>query len=63
MYFLFAIFAIIAGICLFIFANRITKNRPAVTGVKIVGIALILIGISMSYLLFFGKVVLPLSKG
>jgi hypothetical protein len=40
-----------------------TKNRPAVTGVKIVGIALILIGISMSYLLFSGKVVLPLSKG
>lgn len=63
MYLLFAIFAIIAGICLFIFAKRMTKNRLAVTGVKIVGIALILIGISMSYLLFSGKVVLPLSKG
>ncbi|MCI8570897.1 MAG: hypothetical protein HFI43_05770 [Lachnospiraceae bacterium] len=63
MYFLFAIFTIIAGICLFVFANRITKNRPAVTGVKIVGIALIVIGISISYLLFSGKVVLPLSKG
>lgn len=63
MYLLFAIFAVIAGICLFIFANRMTKNRPAATGVKIVGIALILIGISMSYLLFSGKVVLPLLKG
>ena len=32
MYLLFAIFAVIAGICLFIFAKRMTKNRLAVKG-------------------------------
>lgn len=37
-----------------------TKNHPAVIAIKTVGIALIVIGICMSYLLFSGKVVLPL---
>ena len=62
MYLLLAIFSAIIGMCLFIFANRLTKNSIAVTGIKIVGIILIVIGIIMSYLLLSGKVVLPLSK-
>ena len=62
MYFLVAIFAVIVGICLFAFSNRTTKNSTTVIGVKIVGIALVVVGISMSYLLLSGKVVLPLLK-
>ena len=62
MYILLAIFAIIVGICLFAFANRITTNSTMGIGIKIVGIILIVFGIIMAYLLLSGKVVLPLSK-
>ena len=62
MYILLAIFAVIVGICLFAFANRITKNSTVGIGVKIIGIVLIVFGIIMAYLLLSGKVVLPLSK-
>ena len=63
MYPLLAILAAVVGICLFAFANRMTKNCTVNIGVKILGIALVVVGISMSYLLISGKVVLPLSKG
>lgn len=62
MYILLAIFAVIVGICLFTFANRITKNSTVNVGVKIIAIVLIVFGIIMAYLLLSGKVVLPLSK-
>ena len=62
MYILLAIFAIIVGICLFAFANRITTNSTMGISIKIVGIILIVFGIIMAYLLLSGKVVLPLSK-
>ena len=62
MYLFLAVFMIIAGICFFSFANLITKNSTTVIAIKIIGISLIIIGISMSYLLFSGKIVLPLSK-
>ncbi len=66
MYFLMAMFITVVGICFFLSVNRMAKNRAAVRGikiVKIVGVVLTVIGISMLYLLFSGKVVLPLSKG
>lgn len=66
MYFFMAMFITVVGICFFLAANRMAKNRAAVRDIKIikiVGIALTVIGISMLYLLFSGKVVLPLSKG
>ena len=53
---------IMAGICLFVSANWLTKNGAAVISMKIVGIVLVTAGLSMSYLLFSGKVVLPLSR-
>lgn len=62
MYSLLAVFAIIVGICFFVFAKRMIKNSKAVIGINIVGTALIVIGIAMLYLLLSGKVVLPLSK-
>ncbi len=62
MYLLLAIFVIIAGITLFIFAQRKAKNRPVAISIKIVSIALIAMGISMLYLLLSENVVLPLSK-
>lgn len=62
MYLLLAIFLIIAGICLFVFANKMTENSKVIIVVKIVSIALVVIGTVMSYLLLSGKVVLPLSK-
>lgn len=62
MYILLAVFAVIIGICLFVFAKRITKNSTVGVGVKIIGIVLIVLGIIMAYLLLSGKVVLPLSK-
>ena len=62
MYILLAIFAVIIGICLFVFSNQITKNRTMCVGVKMIGIVLIVLGIIMAYLLLSGKVVLPLSK-
>ncbi len=66
MYFLMAMFITVVGICFFLSANRMAKDRVAVRGikmVKIVGVVLTVIGISMLYLLFSRKVVLPLSKG
>lgn len=66
MYFLMAMFITVVGICFFLSVNRMAKNRAAVRGIKIVklvGVVLTVIGISMLYLLFSGKVVLPLSKG
>ena len=66
MYFLMAMFITVVGICFFLSVNRMAKNRAAVRGikiVKIVGVVLTVIGISMLYLLFSRKVVLPLSKG
>ncbi len=62
MYLLLAILIIVVGICLFASANRLTKNGTAVIGVKIAGIVLVAAGLSMSYLLFSGQVVLPLSR-
>ena len=62
MYILLAIFAVIVGICLLAFANRITKNSTVGIGVKIIGSVLIVFGVIMAYLLLSGKVVLPLSK-
>ena len=63
MYFLVAIFAVIVGICLFDFSIRTTNNSSIVIIVKIFGIALVVVGFFMSYLLLSGKVVLPLLKG
>ncbi len=62
MYLLLAILIIVVGICLCASANRLTKNGTAVIGVKIAGIVLVAAGLSMSYLLFSGQVVLPLSR-
>ena len=62
MYLLLGILNVIVGICLVVFANPMTKKSIVVTGIKIVGIALIAVGLSMTYLLFTGKVVLPLSN-
>ncbi len=62
MYLFLAMILIMAGICLFVSANWLTKNGAAVISMKIVGIVLVTAGLSMSYLLFSGKVVLPLSR-
>lgn len=61
MYLLSAIILIIAGICLFVSSNRMTGNSNMIIVVRIVSIALVVIGIVMSCLLLSGKVVLPLS--
>ena len=63
MYSLLAVFAVIIGICLLAFANRMTKNNAVIICGKTVGIALVVVGFFMLYLVFSGKVVLPLSKG
>ena len=63
MYFLLAAFSVIIGICLFVFSKRMTKSNTVAICVKIVGIILVLVGVFMLYLVFSGKVVLPLSKG
>ena len=63
MYSFLAILAIIFGICFLAFINRVTKNNVVVICVKIVGIVLVVVGLFMLYLVFSGKVVLPLSKG
>ena len=62
MYFLLAAFSVIVGICLFVFSKRMTKNNAVAICVKIVGIILVIVGVFMLYLVFSGKVVLPLSK-
>lgn len=62
MYILLAVLAVIVGICLFAFSNRITKNSTVGIGIKIIGIILIAFGIIMAWLLLSGKIVLPLSK-
>lgn len=56
-----AVFAVLAGVCLFAFARRMAKNRTAAVSIQIMGIALIVIGGAMLYGVFSGKVVLPLS--
>lgn len=61
MFLLLAVILIMAGICLFVSANRMTRNSNMIIVVKIVSIALVVIGIVMSCLLLSGKVVLPLS--
>lgn len=63
MYPLLALFIVIVGICLFAFANRMTKRSAVVIGIKVVGIVLIIVGLSLLYLLLSGKVILPLSNG
>ena len=62
MYILLAVLAVIVGICLFAFSNRIAKNRTVGIGIKIIGIILIVFGIIMAWLLLSGEIVLPLSK-
>lgn len=63
MYFILAAFSLIIGICFFAFINRVAKNKAVILCVKIVGIILAVTGLFMLYLVFSGKVVLPLSKG
>ena len=63
MYFILAVLAMIIGICFFAFVNRVTKNKAVIICVKIVGIILAVTGQFMLYIVFSGKVVLPLSKG
>lgn len=63
MYFILAVLAMIIGICLFTCAKRVTQKKAVIICCKIVGIALIAVGLFMLYLVFSGKVVLPLSNG
>ena len=63
MYPLLAILVAVVGVCLFAFANRMAKNSAATIGSRMVGIVLIVVGLSLLYLLLSGKVVLPLSNG
>lgn len=62
MYFLVAVFAIIIGICIFAFVSRVTKSKAVIACAKIVSIVLAVAGLIMLYLVFSGKVVLPLSN-
>ena len=62
MYILLAVLAVIVGICLFAFSNRIAKNSTVGIGIKIIGIILIVFGIIMAWLLLSGEIVLPLSR-
>ena len=62
MYILLAVLAVIVGICLFAFSNRIAKNSTVGIGIKIIGIILIVFGIIMAWLLLSGEIVLLYQK-